>query len=60
MKINELKKLSIEELKSLLKMKQDNYQKLKFDNTISTIKNPLLIKNLRKDIARINTIINNL
>ncbi|WGH27819.1 MAG: 50S ribosomal protein L29 [Candidatus Bostrichicola ureolyticus] len=57
MKINELKNLSIEELKHQLKMKQDNYQKLKFDNAISKLKNPLIINNFRKDIARIKTII---
>jgi large subunit ribosomal protein L29 len=58
MKNSELNTLSIEELNQRLLSEQENLQKQKFAHAISPIENPMKIKETRKTIARILTILN--
>ncbi|MEL7020159.1 MAG: 50S ribosomal protein L29 [Bacteroidota bacterium] len=54
-KFIEVQKLSDEELVAELEASRQQYSKLKFDHTITNLPNPLDIRALRRDIARINT-----
>lgn len=49
----ELQDFSDEELKSELEQTQAQFQKLKFDHAIRGLDNPLVIREVRRDIARI-------
>jgi len=51
----ELQGYSDTDLASELKETQTNYQKLKFDHSVRGLDNPLRLKEIRRDIARINT-----
>jgi len=59
MKNAELKNLSIEDLKAQLAEAQANYTKVVLAHKISPIQNPISIRNLRRDIARLHTEITN-
>ena len=54
-KNQEIKALSNEELKQELEAAETELQKMKFNNSITGMDNPLLIKETRRDIARIKT-----
>ena len=57
MKAKDLKEKTIDELeKSLLEVKKNLFS-LKFQKASGQLDNPMTISNLKKDIARINTII---
>lgn len=58
MKIKELREKNIQELKKFLSEKRDAVRKLRFDIASKQIKNVRDIRNDKKDIARILTIIN--
>ena len=51
----ELAELSDAEVVSELKETQVQYQKLRFDHAIKGLPNPLVIKEVRRDIARLRT-----
>jgi len=51
----ELKELSAEDLANELKEIQAQYQKLKFDHAVKGLENPLLIREIRRDISRLKT-----
>ena len=53
----ELKEFTSEELASELKETQAQYQKLKFDHATRGLDNPLVLREVRRDIARIQTAI---
>ena len=55
MKKAEIKNLSVEDLKVQLTEAKASYSKLKLAHKISPIENPILIRDLRKNIARLNT-----
>jgi large subunit ribosomal protein L29 len=59
MKIKELREKSIEELKKFLAEKKEKARKLRFDIATKQVKNTRQIRNEKKDIARIMTLINN-
>jgi large subunit ribosomal protein L29 len=56
MKNSELRGLSVDELQSKLVIEKENYQKMKFAHAITPIENPMKIREARKLIARIQTI----
>ena len=57
MKINEIKKMSLSDLeKELGELKQELF-KLRFCLATNGLDNPMKIKEVKKDIARINTVI---
>ncbi len=58
MKIDELKELSLEDLKYKLEDTLVEYGNLKFQHSTHQLDNPLRIRQVRKDIARIKTVIN--
>lgn len=51
----ELKEFNDADLLTELKETEAQYHKLKFDHSIKGLDNPILLKNIRRDIARINT-----
>jgi large subunit ribosomal protein L29 len=53
----EIKNLSEAEIIAKLADMQDKLFKLKFRNATSAIKNPLEIRGLRKDVARLKTLL---
>ncbi len=57
MKTSELRDLSEEELKSKEEEIKDQLFKLKFQHALGQLENALKLKNLKRDIARIKTIL---
>jgi large subunit ribosomal protein L29 len=55
MKKQELKNLSKDQLREKLTELSALYQKLKFAHGVTNLENPLQIRTIRRDIARINT-----
>ena len=51
----ELQEFTDDELKNELKETQTQYQKLQFDHTLRGLENPLALREVRRDIARLNT-----
>ncbi len=57
MKIAEINELQTSELKERLDAEESNYQQLKLNHSISPIENPSRIKETRRTIARIKTVL---
>jgi len=57
MKANELKKLSQAELDAKLLELKDELFKLRFQQAINQLDNPMRINAVKKDIARVKTVI---
>ena len=57
MKANELRKNSTDELKNKLKELKSELFNLRFQNAVNQLENPMRIRIVKKDIARIMTII---
>lgn len=57
MKNSELQSLTLEELRQRLDAEKESLTKLKFAHAISPIENPMKIKESRKLVARIETIL---
>jgi large subunit ribosomal protein L29 len=57
MKTTEIKDLTLEELKEKLGSEKESLRKLKFAHQVSAIENPMKIKDTRRMIARINTLL---
>ncbi|MCU0439770.1 MAG: 50S ribosomal protein L29 [Raineya sp.] len=57
MKAVDLKKLSLDELKAKLVQEQDALLKLKMAHAITPVENPMRIREARKVVARIQTVI---
>jgi large subunit ribosomal protein L29 len=51
----ELQELTDEQVTSELEKTVGQYQKLKFDHTLKGLENPLALREVRRDIARLNT-----
>ena len=51
----ELQGYSDADLLNELKETQGNYNKLKFDHSVRGLDNPLTLREVRRDVARINT-----
>lgn len=54
---NEIKDLTVPELKEKLISEKEALRKMKFAHQVSAIENPIRIKATRRMIARINTIL---
>ena len=59
-KINKYIDMSIDELNKELLNKKESLFNLRFQKSLQQLEHPLLIRNLKKDIARIKTRISNL
>jgi len=57
MKIRELKELSADELQSKETELQDQLFKLRFQKSLGQLESPMKIKNIKRDIARIKTLL---
>ena len=57
MKTSEIKDLSVVELQEKLGSEKESLRKLKFAHQVSAIENPMKIKETRRAIARINTLL---
>lgn len=53
----EFKNMSVVELESKLKENEDELFSLKFKHTSTPLKNPLIIRNLRRTVAKIKTLL---
>jgi len=58
MKIRELKELSVDELQAKEADLRDQLFKLRFQKSLGQLDNPMKLKNVKKDIARIRTLLN--
>ncbi|MEN6559876.1 MAG: 50S ribosomal protein L29 [Acidobacteriota bacterium] len=58
MKIKELRELSNEELKHRESELVDQLFKLRFQKSLGQLESPMKIKSIKRDIARIKTILN--
>ena len=58
MKISEIRNMTIDELNEKLTDTSNKLSQLKFNNSVQTIENPLEIKNLGRQIAKLKTILN--
>ena len=54
-KFLELQEFNDADLLTELKETEAQYHKLKFDHAIKGLDNPILLKDIRRDIARLNT-----
>ena len=57
MKYEELQEMTEDELQSKEKELKDQLFKLRFQHTLGQLENPMKMKNIKKDIARINTLL---
>ena len=57
MKIYEIRELPEQELKKRVKDEEDNLAHLKFQKATSQLENPIKIRLVRRDIARMNTVL---
>ncbi len=57
MKSTEIKDLTLDELKEKLGSEKESLRKMKFAHQVSAIENPMKIKETRRAIARINTLL---
>lgn len=58
MKIKELKEMSADELKHREAELVEQLFKLRFQKSLGQLESPMKIKNIRRDIARIKTLVN--
>ncbi|MCX6570294.1 MAG: 50S ribosomal protein L29 [Candidatus Aminicenantes bacterium] len=58
MKIKELKEMSTDELKHREAELVEQLFKLRFQKSLGQLESPMKIKNIRRDIARIKTLVN--
>ncbi|TXI34518.1 MAG: 50S ribosomal protein L29 [Niabella sp.] len=56
--LDSIKGLSVEDLKLQLEQSKQRLKKLEFAHAITPLENPMSIRGLRQDIARIETLIN--
>jgi large subunit ribosomal protein L29 len=50
-----LKELTTVELVEKLKEDQSHYKKLKFNHVVTTLENPMTLRQLRREVARMKT-----
>ena len=53
--VNSLKNMSEEDLKSRIEEDELRLKKLKFAHSVSPLENPMTIRDVRKDLARVKT-----
>ena len=60
MKMNELRKMSAAELTAKVKELKAELFNLRFQHAINQLENPMRINTVKKDIARINTVLSSM
>lgn len=54
-KFDELQKYSIEELATEIEQTEASFQKMRFDHAIKGLEDPMRLREVRRDIARLKT-----
>ncbi|MCK5572851.1 MAG: 50S ribosomal protein L29 [Bacteroidetes bacterium] len=57
MRASELRELSVEELRKRLSEEEENLANLRFQLTTSQLESPIRVRTVRRDIARIQSVI---
>ncbi len=57
MKVAEMRELNVEELLNKIKTTKQDLADLKFKHSLNQLENPLTIRNLRREIAKMNTVV---
>ena len=57
MKVAELRQLTIEELQKKIDLTKDDLADIKFKHSLNQLENPIMIRNLRKEIAKMETVV---
>lgn len=57
MKANEIREMSTDDLRDQITQKQEELFRLRFRSATQQLENPALIKDLRRDVARMRTIL---
>jgi large subunit ribosomal protein L29 len=57
MKVTEIRELSVEELKKRLADEEENLANLRFQLATSQLESPIKVRTVRRDIARLKTLI---
>ena len=57
MKTSEIKEMSTKELVEKLQVEKENLVRLRLNHAVSPLDNPMKIKDAKKNIARMNTIL---
>jgi large subunit ribosomal protein L29 len=57
MKTSEIKELTTPEIVEKLQVEKENLVRLKLNHAVSPLDNPMKIKNSKRNIARLNTIL---
>ncbi|MBP7794576.1 MAG: 50S ribosomal protein L29 [Candidatus Saccharicenans sp.] len=57
MRIREIRELSADDLRQRIADLKDQLSRLRFQKAMGQLDNPMKIRNIRKDIARINTVL---
>jgi large subunit ribosomal protein L29 len=55
--VDSIKGLSVEDLKLQLEQSKQRLKKLEFAHAVSPLENPMSIRGVRKDVARIETLL---
>jgi large subunit ribosomal protein L29 len=58
MKMHEIKELPLPELEHRLKDLMEEYQNFRFQHATRQLDNPLRLRHVRRDIARLKTVLN--
>jgi len=58
MKAHELQEMSLDELKKRLTDEEENLSNLRFQLATSQLESPIKVRSVRRDIARLQTVIN--
>lgn len=58
MKAKEIRDLSVEEIEQRIREEEDMLNQMKFQHAIAQMENPLLIREKRRLVARLKTILN--
>jgi len=57
MKTSEIKELTTPEIAERLQVEKENLVRLKLNHAVSPLDNPMKIKNSKRNIARLNTVL---
>ena len=57
MRMTEINELTVSELKNKLKDLEEEYQNFRFQHATRQLDNPLLLRYIRRDIARVKTVL---
>lgn len=55
MKAKEIVDLTTSEVEEKLEIEMENYEKLRMNHAVSTLENPVQLKHMRRNIARLKT-----